>query len=93
MAETKHEIFDPLASLAMAGVGRKVLNPKAKAVIFSQGDRADAVFYIQSGRAKLTVVSKAGKQATITLLGKAQFVLEDYLYEEAIEHQFVERNL
>jgi CRP-like cAMP-binding protein len=79
--------------LQWQGSDGKSFNPKAKAVIFSQGDRADAVFYIQSGRAKLTVVSKAGKQATITLLGKAQFVLEDYLYEEAIEHQFVERNL
>jgi hypothetical protein len=50
MAKTKHEIFDPLAFLAMAGVGRNVLHLKAKAVIFSQGDRADAVFNIQSGR-------------------------------------------
>jgi CRP-like cAMP-binding protein len=77
MSEIRNEKFDPLAFLAKAGIGRKVLQLKAKAVIFSQGDKADAVFYIQSGRAKLTVVSKAGKQATITLLSSGDFVGEE----------------
>jgi CRP/FNR family cyclic AMP-dependent transcriptional regulator len=77
MAEIRYEKFDPLAFLAKAGVGRKILQLKAKAVIFSQGDVADAVFYIQSGRAKLTVVSKIGKQATITLLFTGDFVGEE----------------
>jgi CRP/FNR family transcriptional regulator, cyclic AMP receptor protein len=77
MAEIQSEEFDPLAFLAKAGVGRKVLRLKAKAAIFSQGDKANAVFYIQSGRAKLTVVSKAGKQATITLLSTGDFVGEE----------------
>src|ERR1039457_6528710 len=77
MPDNGHEQFDPLAFLAEAGIGRRVLHLKAKTVIFSQGDKADAVFYIQSGRAKLTVVSKAGKQATITLLTAGDFVGEE----------------
>jgi CRP/FNR family cyclic AMP-dependent transcriptional regulator len=77
MAKVPNETFDPLAFLAKAGLGRKVLHLKAKAVIFSQGDPADAVFYIQSGRARLTVVSEAGKQATITLLSTGDFVGEE----------------
>ncbi len=77
MAEIRNEKFDPLVFLAKAGLGRKVLHLKAKSVIFSQGDPANAVFYIQSGRAKLTVVSEAGKQATITLLSTGDFVGEE----------------
>ena len=77
MPENQPKTFDPLAFLANAGAGRKVLRMKAKAVIFSQGDDANAVFYIQSGRAKLTVVSEAGKQATITLLSAGDFVGEE----------------
>ena len=76
-ADIRHEKFDPLAFLAKSGIGRKVLHLKAKAVLFSQGDDANAVFYIQGGRAKLTVVSKSGKQATITLLSTGDFVGEE----------------
>ena len=50
---------------------------KQKKDIFSQGDAADAVFYLQSGRAKLTVVSSRGKEATITLLNPGDFVGEE----------------
>jgi CRP-like cAMP-binding protein len=77
MAKIRHEKFDPLAFLAKAGVGKRILHLRAKAAIFSQGDTANAVFYIQSGRAKLTVVSKEGKQATITLLSTGDFVGEE----------------
>ena len=77
MAEVGKKMFDPLAFLAEAGIGRKLLHLQAKDVIFSQGDKANAVFYVQSGRAKLTVVSKAGKQATITLLSAGDFVGEE----------------
>ena len=56
--------FDPYAFLATIGAGRKsVLFPK-KQTIFTQGDTAAAVFYIQTGKVKLTVVSKIGKEAT-----------------------------
>ena len=46
---------------------------------FSQGNSADSVFYLQKGRAKVTVVSKAGKEATITLLSEGDFVGEEAL--------------
>jgi len=77
MPKIRNEKFDPLAFLSKAGVGRRVIQLKAKAVIFSQGDEANAVFYIQTGQAKLTVVSKGGKQATITLLSAGDFVGEE----------------
>ncbi|HET7891269.1 MAG TPA: Crp/Fnr family transcriptional regulator [Candidatus Sulfotelmatobacter sp.] len=49
-------------------------------VVFSQGDACDAVFYIQAGRVKLTVVSKTGKEATIAILGGGDFFGEDSLF-------------
>ena len=48
-----------------------------KQVFFAQGDPSDSVFYLQKGRAKVTVVSQAGKEATITLLGEGDFVGEE----------------
>jgi CRP/FNR family cyclic AMP-dependent transcriptional regulator len=68
--------FDPESFLATAGVGRTLLKLEAKQVLFSQGESADAIFYIQKGRLKLTVVSKRGKEATIALLGAGEFVGE-----------------
>ncbi|MFI5118195.1 MAG: Crp/Fnr family transcriptional regulator [Terriglobales bacterium] len=68
--------FDPASFLATAGVGRTLLKLQAKQVLFSQGEPADAIFYIQKGRLKLTVVSKRGKEATIALLGAGEFVGE-----------------
>ena len=62
-----HEKFDAAAFLANAGLGRKIVRFKAKHVFFTQGTEAYCVFYLQSGRAKLTVVSARGKEATITL--------------------------
>lgn len=52
---------------------------KPKHVLFSQGDAADSVFYLQSGRVKLTVISKSGKEATIALLKAGDFVGEESL--------------
>src|SRR5271170_2470632 len=71
--------FDPLTFLANAGLGRRIVRLKAKDPFFSQGSPADCVFYLQSGRAKLTVVSKNGKEATITLLTAGDFVGEESL--------------
>ena len=68
--------FDPEAFLTQAGVGRTLVNLRKKQTLFSQGDPSDAVFYIQKGRVKLTVVSKSGKEATIALLGPGEFVGE-----------------
>jgi CRP/FNR family cyclic AMP-dependent transcriptional regulator len=80
MGETKKKNgFDPASFLASAGLGRKIVQVKAKRAFFSQGNAADCVFYLQSGRAKLTVVSDQGKEATITLL-----VVGDFVGEESI---------
>src|ERR1035441_3445893 len=65
--------------LANAGLGRKIVELEPKETFFSQGDEANTVFYLQKGRAKLTVVSKNGKEATITLLGAGDFVGEESL--------------
>ena len=69
--------FDPAGFLASAGLGRKIVQVKAKHMFFSQGNAADCVFYLQSGRAKLTVISDQGKEATITLLSAGDFVGEE----------------
>jgi len=72
-------IFDPAAFLASAGLGRKVVELNPKETFFSQGDPADTIFYLQRGRAKLTVVSQGGKEATISLLSVGDFVGEESL--------------
>jgi CRP-like cAMP-binding protein len=69
--------FDPVTFLANAGAGIHVLQFKPKQTFFSQGSPADCVFYLQSGQAKLTVVSESGKEATITFLGPGDFVGEE----------------
>ena len=71
--------FDPISYLARAGVGRRITDLEPKETFFVQGDPADSVFYIQSGRAKLTVVSHEGKEATIALLSSGDFVGEESL--------------
>jgi CRP/FNR family transcriptional regulator, cyclic AMP receptor protein len=77
MDNRKRAKFDPKTFLAETGLGRTNLQYQKKHVIFAQGDRADAVFYLQKGRARLTIVSKHGKEATITLLGAGDFVGEE----------------
>jgi CRP/FNR family transcriptional regulator, cyclic AMP receptor protein len=69
--------FDPQTFLANAGVGRRIVCLKAKDLFFTQGARADSVFYLQKGRAKLTVLSAAGKEATITLITSGEFIGEE----------------
>jgi CRP-like cAMP-binding protein len=82
----KQETFDPYKYLASPGLGRRLVRFKAKHVLFSQGSPADAVFYIHSGRAKLTVVSKRGKEATVTLLATGDFVGEESISEPCRLH-------
>ncbi len=77
MSSAALEMFDPKDFLARAGLGRKIVQVKAKGTLFSQGQNADSVFFIQKGRAKLTVVSQGGKEATITLLTAGDFVGEE----------------
>jgi len=69
--------FDPAAFLSKAGIGRRIVQLKTKEPFFSQGDKGDCVFYLQKGHAKLTVISKVGKEATIALLGAGDFLGED----------------
>ncbi|HEY1903756.1 MAG TPA: Crp/Fnr family transcriptional regulator [Terracidiphilus sp.] len=75
----RNKAFDTDGYLASEGKGRKIVCLKAKQSFFSQGGPADAVFYLQSGRAKLTVVSKKGKEATVTLLATGDFLGEESL--------------
>jgi CRP/FNR family cyclic AMP-dependent transcriptional regulator len=77
MNAQSNTLFDPAAFLANAGLGRRIFQLKAKGVFFSQGNPADCVFYLQTGRAKLTVVSRAGKEATIALLAAGEFIGEE----------------
>jgi CRP/FNR family transcriptional regulator, cyclic AMP receptor protein len=71
--------FSPEAFLASAGLGRQIVELNPEEHFFTQGDAADAVYYLQKGRAKITVVSQTGKEATITLLGARDFVGEEAL--------------
>ena len=77
MQDPRSRLFDPIAYLANAGTGRKILRLDTRTNLFSQGDEADAVFYIQEGHAKLTVTSPSGKEACITLLSPGDFVGEE----------------
>jgi CRP-like cAMP-binding protein len=69
----KNRDFDPKKFLATIGEGRKLLAFPKKRKIFTQGDAADAVFYIQEGKVNLTVVSAIGKEATLGILNKGEF--------------------
>jgi CRP-like cAMP-binding protein len=77
MTVSEDSKFDLAAFLANAGLGRKLISLKAKEAFFSQGNAADCVFYLQTGRAKLTVVSERGKEATISLLSPGDFIGEE----------------
>jgi CRP/FNR family transcriptional regulator, cyclic AMP receptor protein len=76
--------FDPDAFLATIGEGRKAIFFSKKQTIFAQGNPADAVFYLQTGKAKLTVVSKTGKEATIGILSEGSFFGEGSLAGQAL---------
>ncbi|MCU1347572.1 MAG: transcriptional regulator, Crp/Fnr family [Acidobacteria bacterium] len=69
-------VFDPEAFLEDTGVGKTLVDLKKNQVLYSQGDAADAVFYIRKGSMKLTVVSQRGKEATVALLEAGSFVGE-----------------
>jgi CRP/FNR family cyclic AMP-dependent transcriptional regulator len=71
--------FDSVAYLANAGLGRRIVQLEPKQTLFSQGDQADSIFYLQDGRAKVTVVSQSGKEATITILTTGDFAGEESL--------------
>ena len=73
----KIRLFNPSTFLAQAGLGRTIVNLKKRQVVFSQGEPAEAVFYIQRGKVRLSVMSSRGKEATIALLGDGDFLGEE----------------
>jgi CRP/FNR family transcriptional regulator, cyclic AMP receptor protein len=77
-SKTKRQ-FNPRTFLATIGGGRKSLTVAKRQRIFTQGDEADAVFYIQKGKVRLTVVSQTGKEVTIGILTEGNFFGEGSL--------------
>jgi CRP-like cAMP-binding protein len=78
-ARTNNPEFDPNTFLATIGDGRKIFAVKKKQTIYTQGERADAVFYVQKGKVRLTVVSTANKVATIGIVSERNFFGEGTL--------------
>jgi CRP/FNR family transcriptional regulator, cyclic AMP receptor protein len=66
-------VFNPQVFLAKVGAGKTILELKESQNVFAQGDVADAVFYIQKGKVKVTVLSDQGKEAVVGILGPGQF--------------------
>jgi CRP/FNR family cyclic AMP-dependent transcriptional regulator len=83
MALKRRPSFDPKSFLAMVGEGRGIGEYHKDQIVFSQGDPADAVFYIQSGKVKVTVVSEQGKEAVVAMLGTNDFFGEGCLAGQA----------
>ena len=79
MATKRRPSFDPKSFLAKVGDGRTIVKYRKGQVVFAQGDPADAVFYIQKGKVKVTVVSDRGKEAVIAILGPDEFCGEGCL--------------
>jgi CRP/FNR family transcriptional regulator, cyclic AMP receptor protein len=79
MARKQSPRFNPKTFLATVGKGKTLLTPPKQTIIFSQGDAADAVFYIQAGQVKLSVVSQEGKEAIVAILEPGSFLGEGCL--------------
>jgi CRP/FNR family cyclic AMP-dependent transcriptional regulator len=71
--------FDPLAFLAKANGGRTLSAYKINQIVFSQGEPADSIFYVQGGKVKVTVISEQGKEAIVAILGTGDFCGEGCL--------------
>ncbi|MFO7692285.1 MAG: chemotaxis protein CheB [Vicinamibacterales bacterium] len=82
-AAGKQQEFDPKKFLAVIGEGRTIVRISQKQYIYAQGEAADAVFYVQKGNVRLTVVSKGGKSATLGVLGPGTFCGEGCLTGQA----------
>jgi CRP/FNR family cyclic AMP-dependent transcriptional regulator len=83
MAKKRRPTFDPKSFLAEVGEGRTISQYRKDQIVFSQGDPADAVFYIQKGKVKVTVVSDQGKEAVVAILGAGEFCGEGCLAGQA----------
>ena len=84
MSSRKERTFDPKTFLAQAGLRRTILQYPKNRVIYAQGEPCDAVFYIQEGRVKITVLSTRGKEATVALLGAEDFIGESCLTSQPL---------
>jgi CRP-like cAMP-binding protein len=83
MSINRRASFDPISFLAKVGEGRSIGKYRKDEIVFSQGDPADAVFYIQKGKVKVTVVSEQGKEAVVAILGADEFFGEGCLAAQA----------
>jgi CRP-like cAMP-binding protein len=83
-APKREERFDPREFLARVGKGRTISEYAKNALVFSQGAVADAIFYLQKGKVKLSVVSNRGKEAVIAILGAGEFLGEGCLAGQQI---------
>src|SRR6476620_3832045 len=79
MASKQSTSFDPKSFLAKIGEGRSIGKYRKDRIVFSQGDSADAVFYIQQGKVKVTVLSEQGKEAVVAIQGPDEFCGEGCL--------------
>jgi len=84
MARKRLPSFNPQTFLSKVGSGKTNLTPHKKQVLYSQGDAADAVFYIQGGRVKLTVVSQQGREAVVAILERGSFLGESCLAGQTV---------
>jgi CRP/FNR family transcriptional regulator, cyclic AMP receptor protein len=83
MAIKHRPLFDPKSFLAKVGEGRSIGRYRKDEIVFSQGDPGDAVFYVQKGKVKVTVVSEQGKEAVVAILGTNEFFGEGCLAGQA----------
>src|SRR5437660_7979790 len=83
MAKKRRASFDPKSFLTKVGEGRTIGKYRKDQIVFSQGDPANAVFYIQRGKAKVTVISEQGKEAVVAILGADEFFGEACLAGQA----------
>ena len=79
-----HAPFDLNTFLAKVGAGRSIVDYRKNRVVFAQGDKADAVFYLRKGKVKLTVVSNQGKEAVVAILGEGEFFGEGCLVAQPL---------
>ena len=84
MKKPARKVFKPESFLGDVGAGKAVVNYRKDRIVFAQGDVADKVFYIQSGKIKLTVVSEQGKEAVVGILEPQQFFGEGCLNGQAV---------
>jgi CRP-like cAMP-binding protein len=86
MDKVHNGTFNTNTYLATSGPGRIADNVVPRSIFYAQGSHADSIFYLRSGRAKLSVVSQRGKEATVTLLGPGDFFGEECMSSEECLH-------